>query len=207
MSSQAYTRLIGLKVYTLSAKYLGEVRDVGLKLEEGAPIVYMVIIGSSKSIGVPVSAIKAVGDIIILEEGYEEKILEIPEHREVSTENSRRHSEKTLSSHLVESVPKQVREQPLSKSTRSHTSILGNELMREKIVIPRCPRCRTALVYEPRKKRWYCPKCKEYVKIPQSIEARVPRCPSCGLPLSYIEQYGKWYCYNCRRYIDVGAGV
>ena len=60
------------------------------------------------------------------------------------------------------------------------------------------------MVYDPRKRKWYCPRCRRYVKLSRSVEARVPRCPSCGLPLSYIEQYGRWYCYNCKRYVEPG---
>ncbi len=68
----------------------------------------------------------------------------------------------------------------------------------------RCPTCGTALLYYP-KYGWYCPKCKKYVTVPESVLAHVPKCQTCGNYLSYIEDYGKWYCYNCNKYVDVGS--
>jgi len=200
---KAYTRLIGLRVYTLSAKYLGEVKDVGLSLEEGTPLVYMVVAGASGSIGVPVSAIKAVGDIIILEEGYEEKIVEIPGAQR--GDQDEKNAPPPAPNNLLKTSIHEPRQEPL-RTIETSTAPLPRKNEPREPVIPRCPRCGTALVYEPRKKRWYCPSCKKYAEIPASIEARVPRCPYCGLPLSYIEQYRKWYCYNCKRYISLGGG-
>ncbi|BEP17320.1 hypothetical protein PYJP_06720 [Pyrofollis japonicus] len=185
MPSSKYLKLVGLKVYDLDARYIGTVTDIGLmSKEEGDLQLYLVVSKGSENMAIPVKSIHSVGDIILLREGYEAEAIE----QQASAPGI---------STAVSAEPSTV---------TAHAEALNSPRVQsgaEKHVIPRCPSCGSALIYEPRKKQWYCPRCKKYVKIPAEVEAKVPRCPSCGLPLSYIEEYGKWYCYNCRRYVDV----
>ena len=185
MSSPAqYKRLIGLEVYSLDAKHVGRITDVGLYIgDENQLGVYIVISKDGQTIGVPVSSIKAIGDIVLLSSDYRDNLVTITEHEEKQAQREQ----------IASTIPEPPRNPVASpEPTRE-----------EEIVIPRCPQCGSALIYDVKKRKWYCPRCKKHVKLPALVESRVPRCPYCGLPLSYIEQYDKWYCYNCKRYVEV----
>lgn len=185
MPSSKYLKLVGLRVYDLDARYIGTVTDIGLMSKEGGDLqLYLVVSKGSENMAIPVKSIRSVGDIILLREGYEAETIE----------------QQTGAPGTSTVVPV---EQSVAAARAETLSSTKGQAGAGKPVIPRCPSCGSALIYEPRKKQWYCPRCKKYVKIPAEVETKVPRCPSCGLPLSYIEEYGKWYCYNCRRYVDV----
>ncbi len=155
------SKLIGMKVYTSTAEYVGEVRDIGFSLGGGQEVHLIVSTRAGTTVEIPFARIAAIGDIILLEQGYQPS-------------------------------PAPTTTAPSSGEPRGEP------------VVPKCPRCGHALIYYPKKKKWYCPSCKKYVKpSPPGVEKRSPRCPYCGTPLSYIEEYGKWYCYGCGRYVDV----
>ncbi len=186
MSSPAqYKRLIGLEVYSLDAKHIGRITDVGLYMNNENQLgVYIVISKDEHAIGVPISSIKAIGDIVLLSNDYKNNLVAVTESKENQVQREQ----------VVGTIPR-IPENPVASQA---------EPTKEKeIVIPRCPHCGSALIYDVKKRKWYCPRCKKHVKLPALIESRVPRCPYCGLPLSYIEQYDKWYCYNCKRYVEI----
>ena len=186
MSNPAqYKRLIGLEVYSLDAKHVGRITDVGLYMTNESQLeVYIVISKDERAIGVPISSIKAIGDIVLLDNDYRDNLVTITENQGNQARGER----------IASTIPEPPRNPVASQA----------ELAEEReIVIPRCPQCGSALIYDVKKRKWYCPKCKKHIKLPALIESRVPRCPYCGLPLSYIEQYNKWYCYNCKRYVEV----
>ena len=177
------SRLVGLKVYTSTARYVGEIRDIGFSLGEKQEIHLVIAAPGGGEIEIPASKIAAIGDIVILVKDYTPP--EPATRQPGSTAQQQSFSPgPTVSVAVAEPRP--------GPSTSMEPPI------------PRCPTCGHAVIYYPKKRKWYCPHCRKYVKpVPPGVEERVPRCPKCGNPLSYIEQYGKWYCYNCNEYVEV----
>jgi sporulation protein YlmC with PRC-barrel domain/ribosomal protein L37AE/L43A len=181
-----YGRLIGLKAYDLAARLVGVVEDIGFKSDNNRIEIYLVLKSKGKELGIPIDAVKAVADIILLKEGYEELVSEAPQERLGAPPTS-----------IVEHRGATQVGRDEAEDGKPSYSLAGN------IVIPRCPKCGSAVVFDPKRKEWYCHHCRSFVKLDPRVAARAPRCPTCNLPLSFIEQYKKWYCYNCKRYVEV----
>ena len=198
MSGQGYRRLIGLEVYDLDAQRVGVVRDIGFDFSgEGRVGIYLIVETTSKIIAVPVESVKAARDIVLLREGYETSV------KEQGLVKARDGLGRAGSPEVGRSV---VTTQSLALEERDTSPAASS--VREGVVstvIPRCPKCGKALIFEPKKRQWYCYNCRKYVRINRSVEENVPKCPDCGLPLSYIEDYRRWYCYNCSKYVNVGS--
>lgn len=182
--------VIGLNTYTADAKYLGKVVDFGVDLQNPSNVT-IIIEGKDKRYVVPVSYIKAVGDIIILAENTPlEELAESKPSTQVSTQPTTTVTTVAPAAVSTPSYPTTQAQQPIQQPSTQP-------------VIPRCPTCGTALIYYPQYGRWYCPRCRKYTEVPPAVLSRVPRCPTCGNYLSYIEQYRKWYCYKCGKYVNV----
>jgi len=183
--------VIGLNTYTSDAKYLGKVVDFGVDLQNPSNVT-LIIEGKGKRYAVPVSYIKAAGDIIILAENTPlEELVESKPPAPTSTQPTTATTTATAASSVTALTPSYpVTQQPVHQPSTQQ-------------IIPRCATCGAALIYYPQYGRWYCPKCRKYTEVPQAVLNRVPRCPTCGNYLSYIEQYGKWYCYRCGKYVNV----
>ncbi len=185
------SQLIGLKVYTMDAKYVGVIKDVGFDLNDPSNIMLIIETGAGKIVELPMKAISAVGDIVLLS-----RDVEIPEAKETVSETM----VSTTKPVQVSPTTQVTVSQPAKQATPTTPTATTTPVQ---WAIPRCPKCGSALIYYPQYRRWYCPKCREYVNVSPEILARVPRCPTCGNYLSYIEQYGKWYCYQCQKYVNV----
>ncbi len=193
-STISRSQLIGLKVYTMDAKYVGVIKDIGFDLSNPSNILLVIETARGKVLELPMKSIAAVGDIVLLS-----KDVELPEEKEVV-------SETTVSTTKPVEVPATTQvsiSQPAQQATTAPTAATVAPATPVQWAIPRCPKCGSALIYYPQYKRWYCPKCREYVNVPPDVLAKVPRCPTCGNYLSYIEQYKRWYCYQCQKYVNV----
>ncbi len=180
--------VVGLNAYTSDARYLGKVVDFGVDLQNPSNVT-LIIEGKDKRYVVPVSYIKAVGDIIILAENT--PLEELSESKPSVSASTQPTTTATTTSPTAVSTPSYpVTQRPVQQPSTQP-------------VIPRCPTCGAALIYYPQYGRWYCPKCRKYTEVPPAVLNRVPRCPTCGNYLSYIEQYGRWYCYKCGKYVNV----
>ncbi len=203
MPGKSITRgsVIGLNAYSTEAKLIGKVTDLEIDLAD--PRNTMIVIEKgTELIKLPVSAIKAVGDIVLIESEALANAVRV---------------EKGATETRAETAAQQPAVQPSKASaptsaaatsaaaapTTPVTQPVTQPAPATQYVIPRCPNCGSALIYYPKYRAWYCPKCRKYVTVPPDVLSRVPRCPYCGNYLSYIEQYGKWYCYNCNRYVEV----
>jgi len=67
-------QLVGLKIYTDKAKYVGVVEDVLIDDRVGAVVGLVIGKRAEKAISVPYSGVLAVGDIIIVQSKKEETI-------------------------------------------------------------------------------------------------------------------------------------
>jgi len=180
--------VVGLNTYTSDAKYLGKVVDFGVDLQNPSNVT-LIVEGKDKRYVIPVSYIKAVGDIIILAENT--PLEELAESKPSAPQSARPSTPVTTTAPTTTSAPSYaVTQQPAQQPSTQP-------------VIPRCPTCGAALIYYPQYGRWYCPRCRKYTEVPPAVLNRVPRCPTCGNYLSYIEQYGKWYCYKCGKYVNI----
>ncbi len=202
MPGKSITRgsVIGLNAYSTEAKLIGKVTDLEIDLAD--PTNTMVVIDTdTELVKVPVSAIKAVGDIVIIKS-------------EALANAARVEKGTTARTEAVEQKPAAQPTQAAAPMTPSTTTAAAapttpvsqpvtQPAPATQYVIPRCPNCGSALIYYPKYRAWYCPKCRKYVTVSPDVLSRVPRCPYCGNYLSYIEQYSKWYCYNCNRYVEV----
>lgn len=201
-----YARLIGLRVYDQDARYIGTVRDIWIENSGDTVKVYLLVSTSEGTeIGVETSSIAAAADIVLLRNGFE--TVEAPRGAgsRLGQAPAGGHPEAAAGglSAAWHGEPRPAgRVRGLLRGLRRRQGGATSPV-HDGYVIPRCPACGSALVFEPRSRRWYCYHCREYVSLPADVEARVPRCPECGLPLSYIERYGRWYCYNCRRYVKL----
>ena len=179
--------VVGLNAYTLDAKYVGKVVDFGVDLQNPSNV-NLIIEGEGGRYFIPITYIKAVGDIILLAENIPLNELTEAKH---STQSPIDTTVKTTTA-------------PIASTTPTHTSTHPTlHQPSTQPTIPRCSTCGAALIYYPQYGRWYCPKCRKYTEVPQSLLSRIPRCPTCGNYLSYIEQYGKWYCYKCGKYVNI----
>lgn len=186
---------MGLSAYSTEAKLLGKVTDLEIDLAD--PRNTMLVIDTGKElVKLPVSAIEAVRDIVLIKsEALPNAVRvkkEVPRAEEQAPGPQQPVAQETKVSAPETAAPATPVTQPATRPPPT-----------TQYVIPRCPNCGSALIYYPKYRAWYCPKCRRYVTVPQEILNKVPRCPYCGNYLSYIEQYGKWYCYNCGRYVEV----
>lgn len=195
MSGKSITRgsVIGLNAYSTEAKLIGKVTDLEIDLED--PRNTMIVIDKgTELVKLPVSAIKAVGDIILIEsEALANAVTMKKTVKETRVEAAAQ----------LATQPAQITTPTTTAPTSPVTQPVTQAAPTTQYVIPRCPNCGSALIYYPRYRAWYCPKCRKYVTVSPDILSRVPRCPSCSNYLSYIEQYGRWYCYNCNRYVEI----
>ncbi|GEM_PF-2118981 len=202
MSGKSITRgsVIGLNAYTTEAKLIGKVTDLEIDLAD--PRNTMIVIDKgTELVKLPVSAIKAVGDIVLIESealanavtmkksAAETRVEAATQPAQVTTPTT---TTTTTATTTATTAPTTPVTQPVTQAAPA-----------TQYVIPRCPNCGSALIYYPKYRAWYCPKCRKYVTVSPDVLSRVPRCPYCGNYLSYIEQYGKWYCYNCNRYVEI----
>ncbi len=183
--------LVGKEVYTLRGVRVGSVRDIGFVLDEegGGGLCLIVSLPSGGDVEVPVSEVKAIGDIVLLSEDFE-----VPE--EAGSPAGSGVGDSTATPQLLEG--ESISREDASAGVRG----LAPEPRGSSRLVARCPKCNSSLVYVPGNQKWYCYNCKTYIDLPLDIVSQVPKCPECGLPLSFIEQYGRWYCYNCRRYVE-----
>ena len=203
MPGKSITRgsVIGLNAYSTDAKLIGKVTDLEIDLAD--PRNTMLVIDSGKElIKLPVSAIKAVGDIVLIDSEALASAVKTEKTGAPETESG------AVAKPVTEQVTSTAAAQaPATAATAAPATTVTQPVPQKppstQYVIPRCPNCGSALIYYPKYRAWYCPKCRKYVTVPQDILSRVPRCPYCGNYLSYIEQYGKWYCYNCNKYVEV----
>lgn len=197
MSGKSITRgsVVGLNAYSTEAKLIGKVADLEIDLAD--PRNTMIVIEKEDElIKVPVSAIKAVGDIVLVDsEALANAVTVKKSGVETGAQTTAPSAQPTTPAAAAAAAPTTPVTQPTQPVTEPAPST--------QYVIPRCPNCGSALIYYPKYKAWYCPKCRKYVTVSPDILSRVPRCPYCGNYLSYIEQYGKWYCYNCNKYVEV----
>lgn len=202
MPGRSITRgsVIGLNAYSTDAKLIGKVTDLEIDLAD--PTNTKVVIDTGKDlVKVPVSGIKAVGDIVLIDSEALENAVRVEKSSTATTgaaepqpaaQPAQTSAPATPTTATAAAAPTTPVSQPVTQPAPS-----------TQYVIPRCPNCGSALIYYPKYRAWYCPKCRKYVTVSPDILSRVPRCPYCGNYLSYIEQYGKWYCYNCNRYVEV----
>ncbi len=188
MSRKVVTKssVIGLKVYTADAKLVGTVNDLAFDIQNPSSM-HLVIESASKRYLVPLSYMKAFGDIIILKE--DTPLDEFAEEKPAAT---------TAAQPVTATQPSVQAGPTAAPAARAPTTPATQQW-----VVPRCSKCGAALIYYPQYRRWYCSKCRQYVNVPPDVLARVPRCPTCGNYLSYIEQYKRWYCYHCQKYVNV----
>lgn len=191
MSRKVVTKssVIGLKVYTSEAELVGTVSDLAFDIQNPTSM-HLVIEGTSKRYLIPISYMKALGDIIILKE--DTPLDEFAEEKPAAP------AAVTPTQTVTTAQPTPQAGPTAAPTARPSTTPVGQQW-----VVPRCSKCGAALIYYPQYRRWYCPRCRQYVNVVPDVLARVPKCPTCGNYLSYIEQYKRWYCYHCQKYVNM----
>ncbi len=203
MPGKSITRgsVIGLNAYSTEAKLIGKVTDLEIDLADPTNTKVVIDTGT-ELVKVPVSAIKAVGDIVLIESEALANAVKVEKAAAVSRTEAV--EQKPVTQPAQTSAPAApTTTSAAAAPTTPVSQPVTQPAPRTQYVIPRCPNCGSALIYYPKYRAWYCPKCRKYVTVSPDVLSRVPRCPYCGNYLSYIEQYGKWYCYNCNRYVEV----
>lgn len=175
------SNVIGLKVYTSNARFVGTVKDLGFDVENPSNLHLVIELRDGSVKDIPITAVAVIGDIILLKESAE-----VPEP-------ARKEALPVKPAATTQPTPTKPAAPVQKPPTPAPTAY----------VIPRCSSCGAALIYYPQYRKWYCPKCKKYVEVTPQVLAGAPRCPTCNNHLSYVERYGKWYCYHCNKYVDI----
>ena len=153
--------IVGKSVYTPSAKYVGRVKDIGFIVggegDEGK-ICIIVETRTRSTMEIPVSKIKAFGDIILLSGDVEiPEVPSVPEIPELEIEYEIPRCPKCGSA--VVYVPQNKKF--YCYNCRKYIS-LPKDLLEK---IPKCPNCGNPLSYIEQYGGWYCYKCKKYVSL------------------------------------------
>jgi len=158
--------LVSKEVYTPSAKRVGKVKDIGFIIdEEGRERVCLIVATiANTTVEIPVSKIRAMGDIIILAEE-----VEIPEQAEGMQSTPAPQQE----------APRPMYEIPRCPTCNSALAYVPSNrkfycFNCKKYVdlpptvvakIPKCPQCGNPLSYIEQYSKWYCYNCRKYVEI------------------------------------------
>ncbi len=211
MSSLSRSKIVGLKVYTLDAKYVGTIEDLVIRLEDPSNVLILIRGKDNKLYEVPIKSLAAIGDIALLSKDIELREVVAGEEKAMAQVGVGAEKPAEARAPVTKPAPTPTPSAAATKPTTPTTpqvttpqpQVQQPYTMKTQWYIPRCPTCGTALAYYLQYNKWYCHKCRRYVDVSPELLSKVPRCPTCGGYLSYIDQYGKWYCYHCRRYYNV----
>lgn len=163
------SEIVGLKVYTRDAKYVGTVEDLAIDLADPANMSIQVK-GVSKTFLIPIKFVDSLGDIIILKEGtpVNEFIKEVPTVKATPTAPP--------APAAAPAVQYVVPRCPTCNSALIYYSQYGRwycpkckkyvEVKPEVLAkVPRCPTCNNYLSFIEQYGKWYCYHCSKYVEV------------------------------------------